>query len=373
MYVPMAVFGIMLIIVLAISAWTAGKRSAGSVTPVSFITPASSKRYVAPPGWKGIPLNGKGSFMNYEYPFYRNYRALLKWIPGHARNLLRNRHIKFPVHYLRSSAGLEENDTIIWLGHASFFLRINNASILIDPHFYNTVMYKRHSDNPVPPALFQNIQYILLSHDHADHCDKRSLRLLIENNPQAIILGGLHMDKLVRSFTTQNVHTITADWYEEFALHNLIKIYFVPSRHYCARIGKKFNGRLWGGFVIKYKHSSGHIKTIYYGGDSGYGNHFKDIKELFKPDIAILPIGSYLPRWFMQPNHMSPEEALLAFEDCGARYMIPMHYGTFNLSNEDMDEPGRALTKHSASKNLLQLIAGEAFNPEKILAGKEIS
>jgi L-ascorbate metabolism protein UlaG (beta-lactamase superfamily) len=133
----------------------------------------------------------------------------------------------------------------------------------------------------------------------------------------------------------------------------------VPCRHYSKRIFHPFNSTLWGGFVIRYRHSSGNYQTIYYGGDSGYGKHFKDIKTLFEPELAILPIGSYMPRHFMKPNHMSPKEAVQAFRDCGAGSMIAMHHSTFNLSNEEMDAPRRMLLQLTKGKNVVDIKPGD--------------
>ena len=347
-----------IILIIGIVAYLGSPKSAG---PRTYMRIDELKKYCSPPGWKGTPVDRKGRFLNNEYPFYQDFLKILSWLPGHLLNLLRNRRMKFPVVCHQSAGVLEENETLIWLGHASFFLRINYINILIDPHFNNTFIYKRHTGNPLSPELFANINYILLSHDHADHCDKRSLQLLVRNNPGVIILSGLNMEALTRSFVKQQVNTITAEWYEKFPLPREVAIYFVPSRHYSKRIFKKFNATLWGGFVISYKNTSGYFKTIYYGGDSGYGNHFKEIGKLFEPDIAILPIGSYMPRWFMKPNHMSPGEAVQAFKDCAARLMIPMHYSTFNLSNEHMDVPKEVLKEIIPTENLVHLLPGTVY------------
>ena len=354
--IALILIGIILVIVVA--GYLASPQAADTI---SYLPIDISKKYLKPSDWKGTPFDSKGRFQNHEYPFYQDILRIFIWLPGHLLNLFKNRATWFPVNYHGSADVLNKNGTLIWLGHASFFLRINDINILIDPHFNNTFIYKRHTDNPVPPGFFTDIHYILLSHDHADHCDKTSLQLLIGNNPGVTFLCGLNMELLVQSFVKQKVNAITAEWYEEFSLADSLKIYFVPSRHYSKRIFEKFNSRLWGGFVIRYKDSSGTFQTIYYGGDSGYGSHFKEIKELFKPGIAILPIGSYMPRWFMKPNHMSPGEVLQAFNDCGAHLLIPMHYGTFNLSNEDMDAPKKTLMEIIPPRNLIDIEPGVEY------------
>jgi len=352
----MIAIGVILIILIV--AYLASPKPA---KPWSYIATDASKTYIQPPGWKGTPIDAKGSFMNDGFAFYQDYLKILIWLPGHLINLVKNRSVKFSIVHHNSAAFLKENDTIIWLGHASFFLRINNKNILIDPHFNNTFIYKRHTENPIFPEFFTGIDYILLSHDHADHCDKKSLQLLIGNNPGIMILAGLNMETLLQSFVKQKVNIKTMEWYEEFTANDTLKIYFVPSKHYSKRIFKKFNSTLWGGFVIKYKKTGGEFHTIYYAGDSGYGNHFKEIGKLFNPGIAIISIGAYKPRWFMKPNHISPGEAVQAFKDCGANRMMPMHYSTFNLSNENMREPQKNLEDIFSKDKMVHLKVGEVF------------
>ena len=328
---------------------------------VASIPPGPGKKYRKPPGWQGTPVDAEGRFMNAEFPFYQDGLKLLRWLPSHAASLVSNHGYRFPVVHHSSGEALLQNNTLIWLGHASFFLRIHQTSLLIDPQFFNTAIYPRHSSNPIDPAFFTGIDYILLSHDHADHCDKRSLQLLLKNNPGVTVITGLGMDTLVQSFTQEPVKTVALDWWEEIVLPQTLRIYFVPSRHYCARLFNRYNSRLWGGFIIKYEDRQRRVSTIYFGGDSGYGNHFTDIRKLFHPDLAILPIGAFLPRWFMHPNHMSPREAVQAFRDCGATKLIPMHYGTFALSNEPMDLPARIMHRLPVTGELVELKPGEVY------------
>ncbi|MBO9204394.1 MULTISPECIES: MBL fold metallo-hydrolase [Niastella] len=327
--------------------------------PISYLPMDASKNYCTPAGWKGTPVDRKGRFLNHEYPFYQNYLKILQWLPSHLFNLIRNRNISFDAIIHSNNEFLYQPNTLIWLGHASFYLNLNGVKVLIDPHFYNTSIYKRHTPPPITPELFTGINLILISHDHADHCDKKSLRLLLQKNPAAMVLSGSGMEKLLRSCSKNPVKIITAEWYQQYPLSGLPEIYFVPSRHYCKRIFERFNGKLWGGFVIKYTTGNEDDRTLYFGGDSGYGNHFKDIQALFKPDVAILGIGAYEPLWFMHPNHMSPRYAVKAFDATGAVSMIPMHYGTFNLSNENMHCPIAALQQEAGNRHIIALLAGE--------------
>ena len=135
-------------------------------------------------------------------------------------------------------------------------------------------------------------------------------------------------------------------WFQEFVLDDAdLKVYFVPVRHWSRRGLFDTNERLWGGYVIE----SGDT-TIYHGGDSGYGRHYKETGEVFPEiDYFLIGIGSYEPRWIMEPNHNDPSDVIKAFQDIGARILVPMHYGTFDLSNEPPGQP-LSLLKDEADK-----------------------
>jgi L-ascorbate metabolism protein UlaG (beta-lactamase superfamily) len=329
--------------------------------PVRYLPMNKNKTYCAPEGWKGMAVDRKNRFMNTHHPYYQDYLAILRWMPGHLVNSWRNRNYRFPVQPLHPEQ-LPQGNFLVWLGHASFYLCINGRRLLIDPQFYRAAVYKRHSDNPAGPQAFRNIDYILLSHDHADHCDPRSLAQLTAHNPQAVVLTGLGMETCLAPMVSRETKIVTAEWYEQYPVTGL-HIWFVPSRHYCKRVNNRFNRQLWGGFVIRYTTQQGTRRTIYFAGDSGYDADFATIGALFRPDIALLGIGAYLPGWFMHPNHMSPKDALQAFRDTGAAVMIPMHYGTYNLSCENMDAPLRELNSH-AVPGVRPLQPGELFTLE---------
>ena len=136
------------------------------------------------------------------------------------------------------------------------------------------------------------------------------------------------------------------DWWHEVLINGTLKITFVPAQHFSARGLFDRQKSLWGGYLIE-----SHGRRVYFAGDTGYSAHFRDIKtRLGPPDIAMLGIGAYEPRWFMQPMHMNPAEAVRAHRDLGARHSIGMHFGTFQLSAEAIDMPpadlGRALREN---------------------------
>ena len=296
-----------------------------------------------------------------EFPFQPKISEVLKWL--FARNVQREEKKRdsfrlSPTNDLTFRS--HKNDCIIWLGHATFFIRLNGVNMLIDPVFYNIRFVKRYTPHALAPATFDDLQYLLISHDHRDHCQEKSVRRLVELNPRLEILTGLNMESLLKPWSL-NRTIQTAGWYQQYITSKEIEVYYLPSRHWSKRGLGDDNKRLWGAFVIR---SSG--KTIYFSGDSGYGSHFLEVKNLFKKiDIAMIGIGAYKPEWFMHPNHMSPTDAVKAFHDLDARTFIPMHHGTFDISDEPIGEPLRVLLriKHENKINgqLVSLNPGENF------------
>jgi L-ascorbate metabolism protein UlaG (beta-lactamase superfamily) len=166
----------------------------------------------------------------------------------------------------------------------------------------------------------------LVSHDHWDHMDVPTLRAV-----GAVVLGGLGTDAPIAREKLQHV---PLRWWQTVKIRD-VAITFVPAQHFS---GRGLGGRdktLWGGFVIQ-----GTSATLYHAGDTGYFSGFKEIGRRFPGiDVAMIPVGAYDPRWFMQPVHVDPEEALQAFEDLGARTFVAMHWGTFKQADEPLDEP----------------------------------
>jgi L-ascorbate metabolism protein UlaG (beta-lactamase superfamily) len=308
--------------------------------------------------WKGTPVDNRGRFVNHERPFVDSLKELLKW------QLMKNPQKEEKVsdtwrlEVVRDDSFLDDNaDCIVWLGHASFFIRIGGQSLLVDPVLFNLPLIKRQSELPLTPNRLIGLDYILVSHDHRDHCDAKSLKLLAANNPEATFLTGLRLDALLKTFAAGQ-ETQAAGWYQKYKTPEDLQICYVPSRHWGRRYWSDTNRNLWGGFVIQ-----GGGKTIYFGGDSGCGSHFGDIGDVFPSiDYFMVGIGAYKPEFFMGQSHTSPLEAVRAFEDTGAKYMIPMHYGTFDLSDEPLGDPVRVLRKIKVQEKILYLRPGEVVS-----------
>ena len=298
--------------------------------------------------WKGTPVDAAHRFVNEEFPFVPRLPEVLKWT--FQRNLQRAEKKTDPfrlVHQDDTTFLQHNKDCLVWLGHATFFMRLNGVNLLIDPVFYKVPLVKRYADHAFSPQLFSNLDYLLISHNHQDHCQERSIRELAALNPGMTILTGLNMESLLKPWT-KGCTVQTAGWYQQYSTSDDLSIYYLPSRHWSKRSVNDTNKQLWGAFVFQTKD-----QTIYFSGDTGYGHHFQEAKGLFPAiDIAIIGIGAYKPEWFMHANHISPQDAVKAFHELGAKTFIPMHYGTFDLSDEPVGEPARALQQLEEEKKI---------------------
>lgn len=293
------------------------------------------------------PVNKDGRFENEYHPHIPGLSDILKW-KRNPSGYLKTKKAEFkaeplkmmPVTLIDSITTIADN-SITWLGHASFFLKLGGKSILIDPVFGTIAPFsKRYSVWPIAPELLTGIDIILLSHDHRDHCDMLSLKQLIRQNPGVLLLTGKSMGDLFLSF--KNLSIQEAKWYGQYELNSFpFTITFLPTRHWAKRLFTDTNKRLWGSFWIEFNG-----KKLYFGGDTGYDEHFKHFHTQYgTPDWYMVGIGAFAPEWFMQSNHMSPADALIAIKELDAKNVIPMHFGTFDLSDESPFEPPRALKK----------------------------
>ena len=300
--------------------------------------------------WQGTPLDQKGRFVNDEFPFLPKTISLIQWQTS--QNPFKQEkdadiarlEVKDPTTFLDS-----ETDGILWLGHASFFIRLNGKSILLDPIFGTPPLVTRFVEVPSPLEKILQVDYILLSHDHRDHTDETTLRQIAQKFPNATFLAGLGSEDILDEWKTATNQVRTAGWFQRFdTVGDELRVFFVPVRHWSRRGLLDTNRRLWGGFVIQ----SGKA-TIFFGGDSGYGRHYKQIGKMFPQiDYFLIGIGAYEPRWFMGPVHNSPGDALKAFRDSSAKTLVPMHYGTFDLSDEPPNTPLKTLKAEAEKSGL---------------------
>lgn len=312
-------------------------------------------------GWPGNPIDQRGRFINDEFPFLPKIGDLLKWqLSGNKfkeekradASLL---EVRDPSAFFAGDA-----DGILWLGHASFFIRLDGVSILTDPIFDTPTFVRRFVEVPSPLEKIKKVDYVLLSHDHRDHTDETSLRKIAAKFPEATFIGGLGMEDIFKEWKTPTNSVKTAGWFQKFDTSGPVAFHFVPVRHWSRRGLFDTNKRLWGGYVIR-----GKAATIYFGGDSGYGRHYKEVGELFPGiDYFLIGIGAYEPRWFMEANHNNPSDVIKAFRDAGARTLVPMHYGTFDLSDEPPSQPLKNLFEEADKAGLREKIKVLAINED---------
>ena len=305
------------------------------------------------PNWKGNPFDGT-QFHYTGKAFTPAFSQLLKWQfsanPQRAEKKADTWRPEVRPLDLRSLD--KSGNWLVWLGHATFLIQLNGLRFVTDPVLYNVSILKRLSPLPLAPELLSDIDYILLSHDHRDHCDVKSLRLLTQNN-RTTILTSLLMGKLIRPWIGQTP-VQEAAWFQAFSIpHKQLEIIYLPSQHWCRRGLTDFNRRLWGSFLLRSPDA-----TIYFGADSATGDHFAEIGHHFEGiDLAILGIGAYKPDYMMSEVHTNPEETAAAFQQLQARKMLPMHHGTFDLSDEPVSEPQRRLHAVFENGRRHQLIA----------------
>jgi L-ascorbate metabolism protein UlaG (beta-lactamase superfamily) len=237
---------------------------------------------------------------------------------------------------------------VTFIGHSTFFLQIGGQNVIVDPNFAPWLFVLKRLRKPgvrlrdLPP-----IDVVLVSHAHFDHLHRPSLRNLVRQSRRAtgrapvIVIPG-HVRDLVSDLGFRDI--VELDWWERTRIGRLT-VTHTPSRHWGARIIKDAH-RGYGGFVLNAgKHS------VYHAGDTAYFDGFTEIGERLSPELALLPIGAYHPPSFRRV-HTSPADATQAFLDLKARWMVPMHYGTFRLSHEPMDEPLRLLEEEATKAGI---------------------
>jgi L-ascorbate metabolism protein UlaG (beta-lactamase superfamily) len=234
---------------------------------------------------------------------------------------------------------------LTWIGHATFLVQTDRHNILIDPNWapwLSVIRRLRHAGMEL--HHLPNIDAVLVTHAHFDHLNRPTLKQIAEEQPIAVPEG---VGDLVHDLGFEKVHEMK--WWDSWDLGGL-KITFVPASHWGARVLVDQH-RGYGGFYLSYAG-----RTVYHSGDTAFFSGFKEIADRMPAaDVALLPIGAYeTPSG--RDNHMSPEEALEAFEILGAKLMVPMHFGTYRMTFEPMEEPPQRLLKATAEKGLLNRV-----------------
>jgi L-ascorbate metabolism protein UlaG (beta-lactamase superfamily) len=256
---------------------------------------------------------------------------------------------------------IEDGITITFVNHSTFLIQVEGLNILTDPIWSDRtspVSFAGPKRMRPPGIMFEDlppIDIILISHNHYDHLDVPTIKRLIGMFHPRIITP-LGVGAFIEKFGAGS--TKDMDWWQEFRLSDRLEIACVPAQHFSGRGTFDRDATLWCGYVLKAKSGN-----IYFAGDSGYGDFFKEIGNRY-PGISasLIPIGAYVPAWFMSPIHISPEEAVKVHQDVGSQLSIGMHFGTFPLADDGQQQPIDDLTAAIKKYNL---------NPENFIVLKE--
>jgi L-ascorbate metabolism protein UlaG (beta-lactamase superfamily) len=237
-----------------------------------------------------------------------------------------------------------------FIGHASWLLQFSGLNVLVDPVFasragpFGLLGPKRVCPAALRLGELPRVDVVLVSHNHYDHLDLAALRWLARHrSPQFVAPLGLKAWLEARGVGPVN----ELDWWESSWAKDGTEILCTPAQHWSSRSPWDRCLTLWGSFWFRTPTGG----QVYFAGDSGWGSHFDRIRaRLGSPALSLLPIGAYEPRWFMEPAHMNPAEALHAHLALGSRRSLAMHFGAFNLTDEGIDAPARDLAAALAAR-----------------------
>jgi len=272
--------------------------------------------------------NSFGAFLRWKF-YYRN-----PYIPEKSRTPEVARVVNDGAYLSRP----ERTASITWAGHCTFVVKDGADTFVTDPHFgQRALIYPRVQPPGLPVEKIPEDAFCVLSHNHYDHMNEWTVKALPESVQWFVPKG------LGGWFRERGRRAKEMDWWQS-TQRGRWKITCLPMQHWSNRIWMSRNGSLWCGWLVESDE-----RKYFFGGDSGYFHGFKEYGKKFGPiDVAMLPIGAYEPRWFMRYAHMNPEEAYRAFRELGAKWMFPMHWGTFDLTDEPVDRPPVELRREVA-------------------------
>ncbi|MBI3028150.1 MAG: MBL fold metallo-hydrolase [Candidatus Rokubacteria bacterium] len=250
----------------------------------------------------------------------------------------------------RALRGNRSEATVTWVGHSTLLIQLDGVNLLTDPQWS-----ERASPLPfmgpkrvTPPGLrFEDlppIHLVLISHDHYDHLDVATVARLAEVH-RPLFLVPLGLKAWFAGLGITSVEEL--DWWESRSVRGLT-LTCLPAQHFSSRTFWDRNRRLWSGWAV-----AGRAKRLFFAGDTGYYDVFKEIGRRLGPfDLAAVPIGAYVPAVIMRPAHTTPEEALQLFEDVRGRRFLGVHWGTFDLTEEPIEEPPKRLAAEARRRGI---------------------
>jgi L-ascorbate metabolism protein UlaG (beta-lactamase superfamily) len=303
---------------------------------------------------------------------------VIKWSftgdPGEWRDLTKDSSASYGP---PPPAVVDDGEAVVtFVNHSTFLIQTRELNILTDPIWsdraspFQWIGPKRMRPPGIRFEDLPEIHVVLISHNHYDHLDLATVKRLDERYRPLFVtpLG-------VAQFLHQHgiTHTLELDWWQEKKLNEEVTVAGVPAQHFSGRGLTDRDKTLWCGYVLETPGGS-----IYFAGDTGYDGFFKKIGQRYAPiDLALIPIGAFRPRWFMSPIHVSPEEAVLIHKDVQAVTSVGIHFGTFPMADDGMDEPAqeliRAREKYGVPDSnfvVMQEGSSEVFNLNK--TGREV-
>ncbi|MFL6606057.1 MAG: MBL fold metallo-hydrolase [Steroidobacteraceae bacterium] len=343
------------------------------------------------PGYNGPPSDHFDGyrFFNPDAKTGRSFRDFLRWQRTRQRKLWpewvpNSAHPTLPTHLARGQVALT------FINHITFLLQFQGLNLLTDPVYsqrvspFRNVGPRRVREPGLPFEDLPPVHVVLVTHNHYDHLDIETLlRLQQTHSPQFVTSLGNRA--FLEQFGIRAAHDL--DWWQTIELAATsedgesqspatAEITLTPAQHWSNRSARNRNRTLWGGFIVG---AGG--RQVYFAGDTGYGGHFREVRERFgRVDLALLPIGAYEPRWFMRDQHMNPEDAVRAHLDLDPKISIGTHFGCFQLTDEGIDDPplelAAARERHGVAPTAFQVLeTGETrvFAAQGEIFGSNIS
>jgi len=254
---------------------------------------------------------------------------------------------------------LQENTaapSVTWIGHATVLVQDLGDIWLTDPNFSDSIFWmKRFRPPGIPLEKIPTPKFVVISHNHYDHLDEPTIKRLPKETMVLVPKG-------LKTWMQERGHenSVELDWWESAQVGDW-KVTLLPSQHWSRR-GFSTDTSLWGSWLME-----GHGRKYFFAADTGYFHGFQEFGKKFGSiDVVMMPIGAFAPRWFMQYQHTNPAEALQAFQELKGKFLIPIHWGTFDLADEPLDEPPRLLQRQLEQRPDLKervriLAIGEQF------------